>query len=337
MFDIIIGRRTRLSDNSTRRDILRAGLLGGLGSLAFGRLGFASDPVNAGPFARDKSMIFLFLAAGPSYYVTFDPKPDGPEGHTSINGHSPTSVPGVRFSLYLPKLAKLAERLTVVQSFRTKHPEHNGAHKQLMTADLAVQDGKPITEPGLGAIYARAAGSVNPTSDLPRHAFIPTTTRNSKGRAGFNGAFESVVEGCQPAGLGAAFGPFELLAPLSDVFAEEKKKCKPGEEGPPNPLNVFDPKVPTPQLDPRLGLHRELDRFDRAADAAGAMKRLDEFTRQAPVASQGARRVTRRPGDDQGLRHRTFPQLELRRQLEVHPVRSVGGVVTGAAAAPRSL
>ncbi len=289
MFDVVTGHRTRLCDGSTRRDFLRAGLFGGLGSLAFGRRGFASDPANAGPFARDKSVIFLFLAGGPSQYETFDPKPDGPEGHTSINGHVPTSVPGVRFSAYLPKLANMADRLTVVRSFRTKHPEHNGAHKQLMTADLTVQDGKPITEPGLGAVYARAAGAVNPTSGLPRHALIPTTTRNSKGRAGFNGAFESVVEGCQPAGLGAAFAPFELLAPLSDGFAEEKKKRKPGEEGPANPLDVFDPKVPTPQLDARLGLLRELDRFDRAADAAGAMNRLDEFTRQAAGLLQTGR------------------------------------------------
>ena len=121
-------------------------------------------------------------------------------------------------------LAKLADRLTVVRSFQTKHPEHNGAHKQLMTADLTVQDGKPITEPGLGAVYARAAGAMNPKTGFPRHALLPPTTRNSKGRAGFNGSFESVVEGAQPAHLGTAFTPFEVLAPLSDGLNEQKKR-----------------------------------------------------------------------------------------------------------------
>jgi hypothetical protein len=287
MFDVVTGHRTRLCDGSSRRDFLRAGLFGGLGALAAGRV-LASDPAGAGPFVRDKSVVFLFLAGGPSQYETFDPKPGGPEGHTSINGHVATALPGVRFSAYLPKLAKLADRLTVVRSFRTKHPEHNAAHKQLLTADLTVQDGKPITEPGLGAVYARAAGAVNPHTGLPRHALIPTTTRNSKGRAGFNGSFESVVEGCQPAGLGTAFAPFELLAPLSDGLVEEKKKRKPGEE-PPNPLAVFEPRVSAPQLDARLGLLKELDRFNRAADAAGAMNRLDEFTRQAAGLLQTGR------------------------------------------------
>jgi hypothetical protein len=290
MFNVVTGPRTRLCDGGTRRDFLRAGLFGGAGALALGGRGFASDPALAGPVARDKSVIFLFLAGGPSQYETFDPKPGGPESHTSINGHVATALPGVRFSAYLPKLAKLADRLTVVRSFQTKHPEHNGAHKQLLTADLTVQDGKPITEPGLGAVYARAAGAVNPGTGLPRHALIPTTTRNSKGRAGFNGSFESVVEGCQPAGLGTAFAPFEVLAPLSDGFADEKKKRpKPGEVPPPNPLDVFDARVPAAQLDARLGLLKELDRFNRAADAAGSMNRLDDFTKQAAGLLQTGR------------------------------------------------
>lgn len=281
MFEIVTGSRSRLCDGSSRRDFLRAGLFGA-GGRALGDDLRASDPATAGPLVRDRSVIFLFLAGGPSQYETFDPKPDGPEGSTSINGHVPTAIPGVRFSAYLPKLAKLANRLTVVRSFQTKHPEHNGAHKQLMTADLTVQDGKPITEPGLGAVYARAAGATNPTTGLPRHALIPPTTRNSKGRAGFNGSFESVVEGCQPAGLGTAYAPFELLAPLSDGLNEQKKKPKPGDGDATNPLlDVLQPRVATPQLDGRLSLLAQLDRFDRRADAAGSMGRLDAFVQQA--------------------------------------------------------
>lgn len=280
MLEVVTGSRSRLCDGSSRRDVLRAGLFGA-GALLAPRLR-ASDPATAGPPVRDKSVIFLFLAGGPSQYETFDPKPDGPEGSTSINGHVPTAIPGVRFSAYLPKLAKLADRLTVVRSFQTKHPEHNGAHKQLMTADLTVQDGKPITEPGLGAVYARGAGAMNPKTGFPRHALVPPTTRNSKGRAGFNGSFESVVEGVQPAYLGTAFSPFEVLAPLSDGLNEQKKK--PGNkkvEEAPDPLAVYQSQLAAPQLDGRLDLLKQLDRFDRAADAAGSMGRLDSFTARA--------------------------------------------------------
>lgn len=55
MFDIVTSHRKRLCDGSSRRDFLRAGLFGGLGSFAIGRRGLASDPAKAGPFARDNS------------------------------------------------------------------------------------------------------------------------------------------------------------------------------------------------------------------------------------------------------------------------------------------
>ncbi|QDU19778.1 DUF1501 domain-containing protein [Urbifossiella limnaea] len=277
MFDLFTGARSHLCDGSPRRDFLRAGLFG-LGGLAAGRA--PASPGAGGPLVRDKSVVFLFLAGGPSQYETFDPKPDGPEGSTSIAGHVATAIPGVRFASYLPKLARLADRLTVVRSFRTNHSEHNGAHKQLMTADLTVQDGKPITQPGLGAVYARAAGASHPATGLPRHVLVPPTTRNSRGRAGFNGSFESVVEGCQPATLGPAFAPFEVLAPLSDGLVTERRGNR-REPEPPNPLDVFQSRLPPPQLDARLDLLAQLDRLDRAADASGAMGRLDAGTRHA--------------------------------------------------------
>lgn len=277
MFDLLTGARSRLCDGSHRRDFLRAGLFG-LGGLAASRVG--ASPSAGGPLVRDKSVVFLCLAGGPSQYETFDPKPDGPAGSTSIAGHVPTALPGVRFASYLPKLARLADRLTVVRSFRTNHSEHDGAHKQLMTADLTVRDGQRATQPGLGAVYARAAGAANPATGLPRHALIPPTTRNSRGRAGFNGSFEGVVEGCQPAMLGPAYAPFEVLAPLSDGLVTERRGRR-NEPEPPNPLDVFQPQLPPPQLDARLGLLAQLDRLDRAADASGAMGRLDAGARHA--------------------------------------------------------
>jgi hypothetical protein len=278
---------TQFCSSFDRREFLRYGMLG-LGGLTLADLLRASSSgIGSQGYARDKSIVFLFLAGGPSQYETFDPKPNGPEGSTSIAGHIPTAIRGVRFASYLPKLAKLADRLTVVRSFQTKHAEHNGAHKQLMTADLTVQDGKPIVDPGLGAIYARTVGAMHPTTGLPRHALIPPTTRNKNGRAGFNGAFESVVEGCQAAGLGNAFSPFEVLAPSSEGDVEQKKKGgkKNNQNNPEqasNPLlDLLAPRVTASDIDNRLELLRQLDQRDRMIDATGKMDKLDHFTQQA--------------------------------------------------------
>jgi hypothetical protein len=190
-----------------------------------------------------------------------------------------TALPGVRFSSYLPKLAKRADQLSIVRSFQTKHAEHNGAHKQILTADLTVMDGKPIKEPSLGTVYARAAGSVDPRTGMPRHALIPPTTRYNGAKAGFAGSYESVMEGSQPAGLGAAYAPFQLQVKMGEG-EPEKGKSKPEEEAR-TILQDLEPHLADADLDSRLSLLRQLDRLDRRLDASGVMDGMDEFTRQA--------------------------------------------------------
>lgn len=280
MIDLITGPASPMCDGWYRRDFLRLGALGLCGLTLADRLR-ASTPDRGNSFVKDKSVILLFLAGGPSQYETFDPKPGGLEGCTSVAGHIPTALTGVRFASYLPKLARLAERLTIVRSFQTRHPEHNAAHKQLLTSDLTVKDGQPIKEPGLGAVYARVAGAMNPRTGMPRHALIPPTTRYPGGSGGFAGAFESVVEGVQPAYLGPTFAPFEVLAPMAGGIATDGKKGKKGESQAPNPfLDSLQPRLTSAQLDTRMGLLRQLDRLDRFVDSPVA-DRLDVYRRQA--------------------------------------------------------
>jgi len=229
---------------------------------------------------KGKSVVLLFLAGGPSQLETFDPKPHGLDTSTSLAGHIPTRLPGVRFASYFPKLADLADRLTIVRSFQTNHAEHNGAHKQFLTADLTVQDGKPIREPGLGAVCSKITGSVSATG-MPSHALIPPTTRHTQDKAGFAGAYDSVVDGCQPSWLGPAYAPFETKVEMAEGKPREKKR-RTGQEEPPNPLlDNLERRLPDLRIDARLNLLRELDRLDRRLDASGAMASMDQFTQQA--------------------------------------------------------
>ncbi len=280
MLDLITGPRASMCDGWHRRDFLRVGALGLCGLTLADRLQAAAADKAEGGYVKDKSVILLFLAGGPSQYETFDPKPDGPEGFTSIAGHVPTALPGVRFASYLPKLARLADRLTIVRSFQTHHAEHNAAHKQLLTADLTLKDGQPIKEPGLGAVYARAAGALHPQTGMLRHVLIPPTTRYPGAGGGFAGAFESVVEGTQPAYLGSAFAPFEVLVPMAGGDAAGKKKKK-DEKDAPNPfLDSLQPRLTGAQLDTRLDLLQQLDHLSRWLDSQAA-DQLDAYRRQA--------------------------------------------------------
>lgn len=271
MLQIDCGNSGRTCDGLSRRSFIQAG------SLALGGLTLANLlAVPAGnSYVKDKAVVLLFLAGGPSQHETWDPKPGGPGTSTSIAGHIPTALPGVRFASYFPQMAELADRLTIVRSFHTHHAEHNGAHKQILTADTSIPDGKPINHPGMGAVYARAAGAAHPRTGMPRQVLIPPTLDHLAERAGFAGSFESVVEGCQPAYLGASFSPFEIKVPLQEGSAKEKKK-RGQNEAVDNPLvQDLQPQVPASRLDGRLGLLTQLDKLNRDLDAKGVMDGVD--------------------------------------------------------------
>lgn len=281
MLNLFTGHAGHLCDGVTRRNFLRAGSLG-LGGLTLADcLRTSAAAGNADIYDKGVSVVFLFLGGGPSQLETFDPKPDGSDSSTSIAGHLATSLPGERFASYLPQLATHAHELSVVKSFQTNHAEHNGAHKQIMTADLTVQDGKPIRQPGLGAMATRVTGPQHPRTGLPTHTLIPPTTRHIPKASGFAGSYDSVVEGCQPAGLGASYAPFETKVEMAEGQPRAKKSRR-GEPDLPHPLlDNLTPRMPAGKMQSRLDLLAQLDRFDRQSDALQTMIGMDEHTRQA--------------------------------------------------------
>lgn len=282
MLRILSDPRSPEFDRITRRNVLRIGFAGGLGLIGNARATAGSEP---GPYLKDRAVVFLFLGGGPSQLETFDPKPRGVDTSTSVTGHLATAIPGVRFAGSFPKLAARADRLTIVRSFQTHHAEHNGAHKQILTADLTVQDGKPIKQPGLGTVYARAAGATHPGTGMLRNAVIPPTTRHTAEKAGFAGAFESVLEGSQPATLGPAYAPLEIRVPMgeSDPEVVAKRRESGQRKGEtPNPLiDDLEPRLPDVRLGSRVDLLRQLDRIDRSIDEGGRLDDHDHRTRRA--------------------------------------------------------
>src|SRR5262249_52386213 len=99
-----------------RRDFLTVGGLA-LGGLGPHHLLAARAARPTAPLVTNKSVVFLFLHGGPSQFETFDPKMEAPAGIRSATGEVKTALPGVAFGASFPRLARLADRLTVVRSF----------------------------------------------------------------------------------------------------------------------------------------------------------------------------------------------------------------------------
>ena len=99
---------------------------------------------------KDKRVILLWLAGGASQLETWDPKPGRLTGGPFRD--IGTSVPGVRISELMPKMAKRLDHTALIRSLNTKDGSH-GSGARVM--HLGRRDEPNITYPDLGAVVAR--------------------------------------------------------------------------------------------------------------------------------------------------------------------------------------
>jgi hypothetical protein len=231
-----------------RRDFLR------IGGLAFGGLslsGFwpaAGAASSASRLATGKSVIFLFLHGGPSQIETFDPKMTAPLGIRSATDEIATKIPGVTFGSTFPRLAGLADKLTIVRSFTTGDGNH----------DIKPVVGRDSGGANLGTLYSRVIGTNHPQTGMPINAALfPQAVDPERQPAQKNfGNFEST------GALGSAFAPFV-----------------PGAGG--DLQKDMQLSIPAERLGDRRVLLSELDRVRFALDSPGRSDGLDRMREQA--------------------------------------------------------
>ncbi|MEZ6105369.1 MAG: DUF1501 domain-containing protein [Pirellulaceae bacterium] len=228
-----------------RRDFLTVGSLG-LGGLSLPGLLRAADADQG--IVRDKAVIFVFLHGGPSQYETFDPKMSAPVEVRSTTGEIATSVPGLTFGGTFPRLASLADRLSIVRSFRSGDGNH----------DIKPIVARSTANANLGSLYARLAGVNHPRTNLPRNvAIFPRAVDDrAQGPVTSFGNFASTGH------LGGAYAPFI-----------------PGGSGEAQQNMIL--QLERDRFDDRRGLLSGLDRLQREVDALGSINGLDRFQEQA--------------------------------------------------------
>jgi uncharacterized protein (DUF1501 family) len=154
----------------TRRQILRAGISGGLGLVLSSwlartdpsaRVALAS-PAPPRPPNKAKHVIVLWMNGGPSHIDTWDPKQGKTAGpHKAIR----TSVPGVVISEHLPELARMTNKLAIVRGMTSKEGNHQRAQYLLHTG---YAPNPTVQHPSLGGWASKRMGE--PASGLP--AFV---------------------------------------------------------------------------------------------------------------------------------------------------------------------
>jgi hypothetical protein len=233
--------------HDNRRAFLRVGSLGMAGlsleSLLQG-MALADHPSR---LLKDRSVIFLFLHGGPSQTETFDPKMTAPAGIHSATGEVRTKLPGVTFGGTFPQLANLADKFSIVRSFQTGDGNH----------DIKPIVSKHSLHANLGTLYARIAGTTNPTTNTPSNVALfprsvdPSTQpeNNSFGKFAAAGS------------LGASYQPFVL-----------------GGGGLHDDMKI---QIAATRMGDRRTLLRELDRSRVLLDSANKANTIDRFREQA--------------------------------------------------------
>ena len=231
-----------------RRDFLRVGGLA-LGGLSLPDL-LAARAAAAGRdlAVKNKSVIFLFMHGGPSQTETFDPKMTAPAGVRSATGELATCIPGVTFGGTFQRLPPLADKFSIVRSFKTGNGNHD--IKPVVCSETAGAN--------IGSLYARVAGTNDAETGMPKNvALYPRAVDPETMPQILNfGDFASTGT------LGNAYGPF---IPGSGGSLQESMKLA----------------IPRERLDDRKTLLSTLDRIQRKADASGELAGLDQFQQQA--------------------------------------------------------
>jgi len=189
-----------------RREWLRLASAGGLGLLApsLGGLQAAESPASSLPgFGKARSVIVVFAHGGQSQIDMWDPKPDAPLDVRGAFQPINTAVPGIRFCEHMPKIAAVANRLTVVRNMSHADLDHGSACYLALTGVYhARRSGNPPISPTdlptLGAVFRKVRPREQALCDaihLNGPALVPREPGPGQNGGFLGRAFEPLVVG----------------------------------------------------------------------------------------------------------------------------------------------
>lgn len=227
----------------SRRDFLRIGTLGAGALTLPGLLQAREYSSRAGIATKKTSVVWLWLAGGPSQIETFDPKPDAPAEIRSVTGAVKTNLSGVQIGGTFERIAARADKFAFVRSFAHADSGHGGGTHWVMTGHdyPAADNGATPIRPSCGSILARYRGTTG-------HDGLPTFVR-----------FRDILAD-GPAWLGQQYAPFGLAGKAHDNMTLR---------------DTLD------NLNDRRALLRSFDTTRRDVEQFGLMNGMDSFETQA--------------------------------------------------------
>ena len=172
-----------------RRDFLKIGAAGlfGLSLPDFLRLEARAAAAGREKGRRANAVILVWLGGGPSHLDTWDLKPEAPEGIRGEFKPIETNAAGIRISEHLPKMAQVADKITIVRSLYHTIPSHGPATVFMTTGNKPTP---ALQYPSLGSLVAKLLPAERA---VPPYVSFSDIRNGSAGQAGY---------------LGTAYNPF---------------------------------------------------------------------------------------------------------------------------------
>lgn len=232
-------------DRVSRRDVLKIGTLAAMGAMGGWTLPDILRAESLSGRKSPKSVIMIYLVGGPPHQDMFDLKPLAPKEIAGPWRPIETNVPGFEICEAFPKLAKLADKLTVIRSLVGNQHDHDAI--QVFNGHDPKKPKPSGGWPQFGTMVSKVQGPARPESP-PYVSLCYTCTHGPYNEPG-------------PGFLGASHSPFRPMG-------ETRKDLV---------LNG----VTLDRLSDRKTLLKGFDVIRREIDQTSMMKGLDAFTEQA--------------------------------------------------------
>jgi Protein of unknown function (DUF1501) len=266
----------RTCDGVSRRDVLKVGMLGVLGGLSMTDL-FMLQAQAGQAGASAESVVLIWMGGGPSHIDTWDPKPKAPAEVRGPFKTIPTNVPGMEITEIFPRMARHADKYSLLRSvYHTATAVHDTGHQMMQTGRLFTGG---IEHPHIGCVLNYLKGQ---RGEVPAHVLLP----RPMGRTGGN-----LPHGQTAGYLGKQFDPFvlnadpsaknftvpDLLPPdyISAVRAERRQRLRDAVDG---AVAAFEKTPQAKQLDDNFHLAYRLMSSPQAREAF-ALDKEPETTR----------------------------------------------------------
>ena len=172
------------------------------------------------PLAKAKSVIQVWLWGGPSHLDTFDPKPDaGYDYYGKYDKPIETNVKGIRICQALPRLAKMADKYSLLRGMTHGNNSHETASYIVMTGMKPV-DG--VVNPSLGAVVSFKKGYGAGYNGLVPPYVALTKPQGRFSEAGFLGSkYQPFSTGGDPAKT-----PFAVEGVVAEGITDERQQSR---------------------------------------------------------------------------------------------------------------